>query len=169
MTTEEVKGLAWVLVGSLFVFAILGGLGLAFLYGLVWVVSKLYPVAQALASLGTVLLIFMLLPSAIFKGSRIFCGNGIVLVSYLWGLSLWMWSFLLLYELWGLVGLFLGLILLPAAVPLACIALLLADQLTVIGLIIFSVIAIFSVRALGYWVISKGMPREPSYYYYRSR
>ncbi len=162
---ERLQTTGWVLAGFFFI-AVLVGISLAFLYGLVWITSKLYPIIQALASLGTVLLIFMLLPSAIFRGSRNFCGNGIVLVSYVWGLSLWMWALLLLYELWGLGGLFLGFILLPAAVPLVCVALLLGGEFSTTGLIILSVIMIFAVRALGHWIISKGVPKETSYDYY---
>jgi hypothetical protein len=157
--------MGWVLVTIAFFFVFAGIAG-AFLFGLVWLTSILYPIVQALASLGTVLLFFMLLPSAIFRGSRNFCGNGIVLVSYMWGLSLWMWALLLLYELWGLGGLFLGFMLLPAAVPLVCVALSLGGEFSSTGLIILSVIMIFAVRALGHWIISKGVPKETSYDYY---
>jgi hypothetical protein len=162
---ERLQTTGWVLGGFFFI-AVLVGIPLAFLYGLVWITSKLYPIIQALASLGTVLLIFMLLPSAIFRRSRNFCGNGIVLVSYVWGLSLWMWALLLLYELWGLGGLFLGFILLPGAVPLVCIALLFTSEFSAVGLIILSVITIFAVRALGHWIVSKGVPKAVAYYDY---
>ena len=163
---EELKGVGWELVVILFL-GLLMGIGLALLYGLVWVVGKLYPLAQALASLGTVLLVLMLLPSAFFKRSRNICGKGVVLVSYLWGLSLWMSALLLLYELWGLVGAFFGVILLPfGAVPLACIALLFHGEFALIGLIVLSVILIFAVRSLGHWIISKGVPPQLSCDYY---
>lgn len=162
---ERLTSTAWFL-GGILVLVVLVGISLALLYGLVWVTSKLYPIAQALASLGTILLVFMLLPSAIFRGSRVFCGNGIVVVSYLWGLSLWMWSLLLLYTLWGLAGLFLGFVFLPfGAIPLVCIALLLHGEFGVIGIIILSVIAIYAVRLLGYWIISKGTPKTVSFDY----
>ena len=64
-----VTRMGWWILGIL-VFAAVIALGLVFIYGLVWVVDKLLPLALFLAALGSTLLVFMLLPSAIFKGSR---------------------------------------------------------------------------------------------------
>ena len=131
----------------------------AFVRGIVWAVSILFPLAQFLSRLGTTLLILMLLPSAVFKGSRRFCGKGIVAVSYIWGIALWMHATLLLYEIWGTTGLVLGVILLGAgSVALLCLALLFYGQFVALGLVVLLLILIFSVRAFGFWVISKGHP-----------
>ncbi len=152
---DTLKTVGMLIVGIAFM-ALLSGIGLAFTYGIVWVASWLYPLVQILASLGTTLLFLMLLPSAIFKGSRIFCGAGIVIVTYIWGLSLWLWIILVLYEVWGLLGVFVA-----AIFPFA---ILLSGQWGFIGIILLSLVLIGAVRALGFWIISKGESQviEPS-------
>ena len=149
---SDILKTAGVLILAIALMALLAGIGLAFMYGIVWIASWLYPLVQILASLGTTLLLLMLLPSAIFKGSRNFCGAGIVIVTYIWGLSLWLWIILVLYEVWGLLGLFVA-----AIFPFA---ILLSGQGGFIGSVLLSLVVIGAVRALGFWIMSKGEPQE---------
>ncbi len=147
--SESLKA-AGMLIGGIAFMALLAGIGLALMFGIVWIASWLYPIVQVLASLGTTLLFLMLLPSAIFKRSRNFCGAGIVIVTYIWGLSLWLWIILVLYEVWGLLGVFVA-----AIFPFAV---LLSGQWGFIGSVLLSLVLIGAVRALGFWIISKGEP-----------
>ena len=136
------------LIVGIALMVLLSGIGMAFMYGIVWIASWLYPLVQILASLGTTLLFLMLLPSAIFKGSRNFCGVGIIIVTYIWGLSLWLWIILFLYELWGIGGLF--------AAAVFPFAILFSGEWGFIGLVLLSLFFIGAVRELGFWIISKG-------------
>lgn len=153
---ETAKNVGYVILGLAFL-GLLLLLAMGFIYGAVWVSAKLYPIAAGLSVIGLVILVLTLLPSTIFRGSRRFCGNGIVLVSYIWGISLWMYSILVLYQLLGPLGMFLGFAFLGfGSVPLACVALLFHGEWGTIGELILSVLLIFLIRILGYWVISKG-------------
>ncbi len=154
--SEGAKGIGY----GVLVFAgllVLAAIGMAFVYGMVWISSKLYPIVEVLSVLGLAVLILNLLPSAIFKGSRRICGNGIVIVSYVWGLSLWMYSILILFQLWGVGGIYLGFVTLGVVtVPLACVALLFRAEWSLTGQLILWAVIVFATRALGYWIISKG-------------
>lgn len=96
----------WYLTGGAIVLLLIA-LGVAFIYGLVWVSAKLYPIAEVLSLLGLVIFL-VCLPLSVFKRIRRQCGNGLVGVSYLWGLGLWMYSILCLYDLWGVAGIYVG-------------------------------------------------------------
>lgn len=153
---EHLKSPSYLLVGVVGS-SILIALGMAFTYGLVWLSAKLYPIAEALSVLGLIALVLNLLPSVIFKSSRKYCGNGIVIVSYIWGGALWMRSILALYDEWGTMGIYIGFITLGVAtVPLACLASLLKGEIGVAGMLAFSVVIVFSTRALGNWITEKG-------------
>jgi len=137
-------------------FVLLFALGAAFIYGLVWLSAKLYPIVEALSLLG--LVVFLLcLPLSIFKRIRHRCGNGLVGVSYLWGLGLWMYSILVLYDLWGFTGLYIGFFTLGyVTFPLACLALLFKGEWSLLGQVVLWFVVVFSTRILGIWIISKG-------------
>jgi len=139
---------------------ILFGLVIAVLLrGLAWAVELLYPLAQGVAALGAAALVLFLLPSSLFRSNRRWCGRWVIYVSYSWGVALWMWATLVLYQLWGILGLFLGLILLGiGSVPMACIAALLSGEVEVFGLLILATLVVFATRQLGVWIISKGYP-----------
>jgi hypothetical protein len=155
---EKVKAGLWTLL-TFALFGVLVGLGFAFIYGLVWISAKLLPIVEFLSAIGGAALVLCLLPSAIFRGSRRFCGNGIVLVSYVWGIALWMYATLVLYDHWGAVGMFLGFILMGfGSVPLAGIACLFRWQWGLIGTLVLDVIIIWITRLLGHWIASKGEP-----------
>ncbi len=157
---EKAKGLAYSLLGVGFL-VLLIGIVLALVHGMVWIAAWLYPIVQILAGLGFAALVLCLIPSSIFKGSRHFCGNGIVLVSYVWGISVWMYSTLVLYQLWGPVGMVLGFILLGfGSVPLACVALLFRWEWGLIGQLVLWTVIVYVIRALGYWIRSKGESSE---------
>lgn len=149
---EYVAGPALLLVALVVLLA----LGVAFIFGLVWVSAKLYPIVEWLSLLG-VLVLLVCLPLSVFKRIRRQCGKGIVGVSYLWGLGLWMYSILCLYELWGIAGIYIGFFTVGyVTVPLACIALLFHGEWSLLGQIVLWFIIAISVRNLGYWIISKG-------------
>lgn len=159
---SRVASSVWWVLGIL-VYAAVIALALAFIYGLVWVVDKLLPLALFLTALGSALFVFMLLPSAIFKGSRRFCGKGIVVVSYIWGITLWVLAIRILYAEWGTLAMLLGIVFLPpGAVLLLFVALFFQGDFPLMGLLLLLVILIYSVRALGRWIVSKGHKPTPT-------
>ena len=59
------------------------------LYGAVWMAEKLYPSLLNLAQVTLALVLCLLLPMAFFKKTRLWSGFGMVVASYIIGLSLW--------------------------------------------------------------------------------
>lgn len=154
---QSVKSEAYWLFGvAVFVIAVA-----LVIHGLVWISAKLYPTAAALSVLGLVVLLLNLIPSAIFKDSRKCCGNGIVIVSYIWGAALWTYSILVLFDHWGSLGIYVGFFTFGVAtVPLACLASLFKGEWSRVAELILSVAVVFSTRALGLWIASKGIDAE---------
>ena len=87
-----------------------------------------------------------------------------MVVSYIWGAALWMYATLVLFELWGSLGLLLGFVLLGfGSVPLACIAALLHGEWALLGEMVFGFVIIAATRFLGIWIASKGTSQWDQY------
>jgi hypothetical protein len=136
----------------------------------VWVASKLLPLSDYLFRFGLWALLLCSLTAAILRGSRRFCGTGIVWVSYVWGASLWMYATQLLFEFWGVIGMLLGFMGMGiGTVPLACLACLFGKsawglpfyfRLLPIGSLVLMVGIVGATREFGHWMITKGHTRQ---------
>ncbi len=108
-----------------------GALGIAILLALalisvllvqggVWLSALLFPWLAAINALALLVTLFVLLPNAVFSSTPKFAGSGMMIVSYVFGATLWVWSLLLTYTLWGGFWLFIGLFMAGVGVvPLA--------------------------------------------------
>src|SRR2546427_3028060 len=79
------------------------------LQGGVWLSALLFPWLAAINALTLLVTLFALLPNAVFSSTPRFAGSGMMIVSYVFGATLWVWSLLLTYTLWGGFWLFIGL------------------------------------------------------------
>src|SRR5580765_7857213 len=93
-----------ILVGAMFLVAML-------VKGGVWLSERVYPWLVVLNAIALFVVILVLLPLAIFRRTRAFAGLGIYLASYVFGLTLWVWSLLISYSIWGVIGILVGLFL----------------------------------------------------------
>jgi hypothetical protein len=85
----------------------------------------LYPILVSISGLTLAVVIFVLLPNAIFSAIPKTAGSSMIIASYIFGACLWTWSFLLAYAMWGWVGIFVGLFMAGVGVPVAALASLL--------------------------------------------
>src|SRR2546422_8079749 len=93
------------------------------LQGGVWLSALLFPWLAAINALTLLVTLFVLLPNAVFSSTPRFAGSGMMIVSYVFGATLWVWSLLLTYTLWGGFWLFIGLFMAGVGVvPLPVIA-----------------------------------------------
>ena len=77
-------------------------------------------------------------------------------MSYLWGLGLWMYAVLVLYGIWGSIGLYIGFFTLGyVTLPLACLAALFRGEWGVLGELILTFVIVMGSRLLGTWIVSK--------------
>jgi len=161
MNLKNLRATATGLLFWIVLMILIGAVVAMFLAGTLWITSLLAPLAWLLAGIGTLLLPLLLTVSAVSPRSRRFCGQGIALVSYSWGIALWMWATLALYQLWGVFGLFTGFVLVGVgSVPTACVALLFHGQFRAVIFMIVAVMLLFAVRTLGLCIAAKGSTRH---------
>jgi hypothetical protein len=124
--------------------------------GGVWLSDKLYPWLVGLSALAIAVSVFILLPLAVFKKTRGFSGMGFFIVSYVFGATLWVWSLLLTYVLWGgfalCLGLFLGGI---GVLPIAMLATTFKGLWSLCGQLVVLAITTYATRVFGLYLSSK--------------
>lgn len=95
----------------------------AFILGGVWVSKHLLPWLTVISLIVFAIVIFVLLPLAIPRATRGFSSVAILIASYIFGATLWMFGLLLTYFTWGIVAVIIGLVFLGVGVvPIALLA-----------------------------------------------
>ena len=123
------------------------------IHGGAWLSAKLYPILKGIFKITFVIALFVLTPIAILKKTRALAGNGMVISSFVFGLTLWVWSFLLTYSLWGGLGIFIGLFLFGVGiVPIAMLATLFNGMWAILGQLILLAILTFGSRFFGIYL-----------------
>lgn len=150
---EKLKNLGRGIFGTAFfvIIVLLSGLLIGlFIHGGAWLNAKIYPFLVVIFVITFGIALFILTPISIFKKARGFAGNGLVISSFIFGLTLWVWSFLLAYIIWGGLGIFIGLSLFGVGVvPIAMLATLSKGMWTILGQLIFLIILYFGSRFFG--------------------
>ena len=127
-----------------------------FIEGGVWLSSKLYPWLVGIFGITLFITIFVLLPNAIYSSTPRFAGTGMVIASYVFGATLWVWSLLLTYVLWGTVALFVGLFMFGVGVvPVAMLATLFKAMWSALGELVLLTVLTFGVRIWGIYLLGK--------------
>ena len=120
------------------------GLSIAafFIYGTAWASTKLLPWFSILTWIAFSLVILILLPLAIPKATRGFSSTALFVASYVFGATLWMEGFLITYSIWGVKGVFIGLVMGGIGViPIAILATILNGMwLFVIELVVLIIL-----------------------------
>ena len=86
---------AGVVVAGIAIFIGLLLLSGLFIYVSAWVGEKIYPWLAGVYGLTFGVVIFVLLPFAFFRKTRVVSGIGMMISSYVFGLTLWVWGLLL--------------------------------------------------------------------------
>lgn len=95
----------------------------AFILGGVWVSKHLLPWLTVISFIVFAIVIFVLLPLAIPRATRGFSSVAILIASYVFGATLWMFGLLLTYFTWGIFAVIVGLVFLGiGVVPIAMFA-----------------------------------------------
>jgi hypothetical protein len=85
--------------------------------------SRLYPWLVWAEYTAAGICICFFLPLAIFRGTRPTAAVGFIFSSYVFGVVLWIWSALLSYAFWGILGLIIGILIVGlGVVPIAILA-----------------------------------------------
>jgi hypothetical protein len=74
------------------------------IHGTVFVTEKALPYVITATNIATAICILVFLPLALFRATRNASFWGFYLASFIFGLGVWMYGFLVTYDLWGGTG-----------------------------------------------------------------
>jgi len=152
---EKIKGAgAVVLVLGIFILlALLIGL---FIHGSAWLGAKVYPWLVSISSITLAVTVLILFPISFIRRTRGIASVSLLIASFVFGLSLWVWGLLLTYHLWGAWAVFLGLFLFGiGVVPIAMLATLFKGMWPQLGELVFLTVLVYGVRAYSIHVAQK--------------
>lgn len=131
-------------------------LAMMFVKGGVWLSEWIYPWLVVITAIALLVIILVLLPLAIFRRTRAFAGGGIYIASFVFGLTLWVWSLLTSYTLWGIGGVVVGLFLAGVGVvPIAILASLFHGLWSMVGELLLVTAITFGTRFFGIYLMTK--------------
>lgn len=152
---EKLKGLRAGFAG-LGILAAVIALAVIFLRGATWLSVTVYPWLTPAFFSTLIVCLFVLGPTALFRGTRGFAATGLLIASYVFGFILWVWSFLLTLKLWGMFAVLAGLILVGIGiVPVALLAVLFHADWLSLGDMAILIVATFGSRMLALWLAAK--------------
>ena len=121
-----------------------------------WALPFLAAAANVLGAISVILVVPLLVLPLLFKRTRRFSGNSLVVVSFLLGVSTWLTATVWLNDLWGAAAVIIGVLMFGVgSVPLACLALLFHAKFGMLGVLLGQLAAVYILRVLGLWVESK--------------
>jgi hypothetical protein len=121
-----------------------------------WLSDKLYPWLVGLSAIAFAFSVLELLPLAIFRETRGYSGAGFYLVSFVFGVTLWVWSFLTTYVLWGGFALAIGLFMAGVGVlPIALLATAFKGHWWSFCQLLLVAIATFTTRGFGLYLVER--------------
>jgi hypothetical protein len=129
--------------------------------GLARVSAFLYPIFNVLSAIGVVLFFFVILPLSLINSARPFLAQTAIVISYICGATLWMYSFITVFYLLGWWA-WLLFIWFQAVAPVAAIGLLFKKQWAAAGSIILSLIIVYGMRFYSFWLVALYDKKERS-------
>ena len=152
---DTLKSIGSIILG-ICIFAGVIVLAVMFLTGGVWLSERVYPWLIVITAVALFVAIPVLLPLAIFRRTRAFAGGGIYIASFVFGLTLWVWSLLTSYTLWGTGGVVVGLFFAGVGVvPIAILASLFHGLWSMVGELLLVTAITFGTRFFGIYLMTK--------------
>jgi hypothetical protein len=161
--TEQLKAAGtWVLI---FVVLILISWVLNLLIaGGVWAGVKIYPFLQLIMNITLVVTFLIFAPLSLIRRLRPLVGTCMVFASYVYGITLWVWSLLLTYAVWGGVAVIIGLFLMGiGVVPIAMLACVVKGSWQVFAQLVVLAALTYGIRLWGTCLIANHEKQLPSY------
>lgn len=149
---EAFKKVGWGLLGIATFVAMLFVAALS-IYGMAWVSVHVLEYLVPINDIVAVVCIVLLLPLALFRKTRIVPAYGLYVASFVFGVCVWMYGFIVTYSLWGVGGVFIGLMLgIVGIVPLGIIAASWHSEWEIVASLIFGLVTTYGARATAFWL-----------------
>lgn len=152
---ETLKG-----IGGCLLYIVILGAGLAlialFFLGAEWCSVHLLPWFMLGCEIATAILFLILLPLSLIRKARGFTSVTIMLLSFVFGMTVWMEGLLITLSTWGVVPVIIGLCFMGiGVVPIGMLAALLHGMwMPLLDLVILTALT-FGCRFLSYWIAEK--------------
>lgn len=129
--------------------------------GFIWLLEKVAPYLVPASVWTLAVCTFILLPLCIFRKTRPWAGAGFFFASFIFGMTLWVFSMEVCLDLWGVWAIVVGLLMLGAGVlPIAALAALFTGHWGILlGLIGWTAVT-FTCRIGGNYLASRAPNRE---------
>lgn len=149
---EALKNVAWGLLGIAIIVAVVFVAALL-INGMAWVSGHVLEYLITFNNIVTVVCIVLLLPLAPFRKTRIVPAYGLYVASFVFGVCVWVYGFMVTYEIWGGVGVFIGLMLgIVGIVPLGIIAAAWHFEWVIVAELIYGLVLTYGARAIALWL-----------------
>lgn len=146
----------WIGIISLCAFIVFWLMASLLLKGAAWLGDVVYPWLSLIFGIAFWIFILILLPLAFFRKTRPFSGISIYVVSFVFGAYLWITSFLITYNTWGLVVVIIGILIMGiGVVPIAMLSMLFHGEWWVFAQLVFLLIMTFGLRILSHRLAEK--------------
>ena len=153
--SKILKSIGGFLIGIAFLLLLIS-IAMLLIKGSVWVGVKVLPWLSIIMLIVFVIDIFIILPLGLFRKTKRVSGTGLVLSSYVYGVTIWFWALLITYFTWGALAVFIGLVIAGiGVVPIALLATIIKGQWANSGQIILFIVLTFGSRALGLYFVER--------------
>jgi hypothetical protein len=161
--SEKIKNTGCLVFGILFLVGLITTI-LFVVRGAFWVGEKVLPFLLDLTGFVSLIVFFVFVPMTFFKKLRRKAGKALFFSSFLFGLTAWVYSALVAYTLWDLLGLFIGLFIFGVGVvPVGIIAALISGEWIMASSIIYLIVLTLASRFFGLWTIRKTEERKEEF------
>jgi len=152
---EKIKNLGGYFIGIIIFIGLILLITL-FIKGGIKLSALIIPWLIVISQYTLVIVIIILLPLSLIRKTRSFSSIGFMISSYIFGATLWVWSFLLAYILWGFTGLFIGLTIAGVGViPIAMLASIFNAHWASFGQLLLLTIMVFGFRFISIYLMRK--------------
>jgi hypothetical protein len=152
---ESLKSAGWGLLGIAIIVAMVLVAALL-INGMAWVSGHVLGYLITFNNIVTVVCIVLLLPLAPFRKTRIMPAYGLYVASFVFGVCVWVYGFMVTYEFWGGEGVFIGLILgIVGIVPLGIIAAAWHSEWMIVAELMYGLVLTYGARAIALWLGAK--------------
>lgn len=151
---KKLKNIGWIGLGILFfvlivfvvIFLIKGGVG--FIENHQDLINSINEII-----IGLILLLLIL---SVIPRLRIYTGMGVAYMALIWTFLFWLNCLAITYELWGIVGMFIGVMMAGLGIfATAPLALLFAGQWSEALILLLTLGVMYGIRMLGLWIATK--------------
>lgn len=127
-------------------------LAMFFIKGGLWLGLTILPWLSIIMWFILAIDLLVILPLGLFKKTKGASAISLVISSYFYGVTLWFWTLLLTYLIWGGIAVFIGLFIAGiGVVPIAILATAIKGEWAITGQIVFLLALTYGSRLLGFY------------------